>query len=261
MVKEKIYIYTLSDSSGVRYVGQTKKLKNRFYRHIFDGKNFGGKNKRCSWIKSLLNKNEKPIMEIIDEVDVDEWIFWERYWISQFKTWGFNLVNDTDGGEGQYGRIFSNETRIKISLSKKGKIPKNINILKKCNIKEPVVQYDLDGNRINEYESSNYVKEVLGVKNVFLVITKKRCSANGYIWRFKSDKLTDSEILEIKNKHLKLRKKPILQKSKTGEILKEWGSVREVKKIYPNIMSVLSGNRKSAGGYFWEYKNNEFRGF
>lgn len=260
MVKEKVYIYTLSDSSGVRYIGQTKRIKDRFYRHIFDGKNFGGKNKRCSWVKSLLNKGEKPIMEIIDEVDFNEWVFWEKYWISQFKTWGFNLVNDTDGGEGQYGRIFSEETKLKMSLVKKGKTPKNIDVFKKCNIKGEVVQYDLNGNKLNEFESSNYVKNILGVKNVHLVITKKRCSAGGYIWRNKGDELTNEEILEIKNKRLSLDKKIVLQFTKEGELIKEWCSVTEVKKIYPHIMGVLSGDRKSAGGYLWKYKNNEFRG-
>jgi len=35
---EKIKIYTLSDSSGVKYIGKTKNLKQRYYQHIFDGK-------------------------------------------------------------------------------------------------------------------------------------------------------------------------------------------------------------------------------
>lgn len=41
----------------------------------------------------------KPIIEIIDEVPVSEWEFWEIYWISQFKTWGFDLTNGTEGGD------------------------------------------------------------------------------------------------------------------------------------------------------------------
>ena len=182
----KIYIYTLSDNLGVKYVGQTKNIKLRFYRHIYDAKINGGQNKRCSWIKSLLNKNEKPIIEVIDEVDVD-WVFWETYWISQMRTWGFDLVNSTDGGEGSYGRIVSDETKLKMSLSKKGKIPKNIDLFRQSTIKGVVVQYDLNGVKVGEYESSNYVKKTLKIKNVCNVINKKRNSAGGYFWRYKDN--------------------------------------------------------------------------
>jgi hypothetical protein len=34
------------------------------------------------------NKNKKPIIEVIDEVNINEWEFWEMYWICQFKSWG-----------------------------------------------------------------------------------------------------------------------------------------------------------------------------
>ncbi|TXG84773.1 MAG: hypothetical protein E6R13_02760, partial [Spirochaetes bacterium] len=197
---EKIYIYTLSDSLGVRYVGKTKNLKLRLYRHIFDAKKNGGQNKRCSWVKSLLNKGEKPIIEIIDICNENNWIITEQYWISQFKTWGFNLVNETIGGEGNYGRKNNDETKLKMSLSKKGKTPKNINLIKKINIKDIVIQYSLDGSKINEYESASYVKNVLGVKNISKVINKKRCTAGGFIWRLKSEELTQDDILKIKNK-------------------------------------------------------------
>ena len=39
-------------------------------------------------------------LEIIDEVPVDEWVYWEKYWIEQFRQWGFKLVNGNKGGGG-----------------------------------------------------------------------------------------------------------------------------------------------------------------
>jgi len=149
-----VFIYTLAepDSSVVRYIGQTKNPKNRFYRHIYDAKNDGRKNKRCSWIKSLLNKNQRPIMEIIDEVDIKEWIFWEQYWICQFKAWGFNLVNETIGGEGSYNHKHTALTKERMSLVKKGKLPKNYEQFRKSTIKKSVLQYDLNGNLIKKWD-------------------------------------------------------------------------------------------------------------
>jgi hypothetical protein len=253
---EKIYIYTLSDNLGVRYIGKTKDIKTRLYRHVYEANKKGKKNKRSSWIKSLLNKGEKPIIQIVDEVEGYEWEFWEKYWINQFRSWGFNLVNDSDGGEGAYGRLVTDETKLKMSLAKKGKTPKNIDLFKKSTIKGAVIQYDLKGNKIGEYESSNYVKEVLKIKNVCNVIHKKRNTAGGYIWRFKGDELSEKEIKEIQNKHLRQEKKIVYQISKDNKLIKEWSSVNEIKKIYPHINGVLSGRRKTAGGYFWVYKIN-----
>lgn len=45
--------------------------------------------------------------------------FWEQYWISQFKTWGFNLTNTSPGGyNNNYKR--TDKTRQKMRISKLG---------------------------------------------------------------------------------------------------------------------------------------------
>jgi group I intron endonuclease len=97
----KIFIYTLTDpnTKQVRYVGKTGDIKTRFERHINESKNSTLSHKKA-WVNSLLNKNKEPIIEVIDVVDINEWQFWETYWISQFKTWGFYLTNMTHGGDG-----------------------------------------------------------------------------------------------------------------------------------------------------------------
>jgi hypothetical protein len=58
----------------------------------------------------------------------------------------------------------------------------------------------------------------------------------------------------IKNKHLKQKKKIVNQLTIDGELVREWSSVNEIKKIYPHINAVLSGSRKTADGYLWKYK-------
>lgn len=80
--------------------------------------------KKNAWIKSLKKRGLKPKIEELDLVLESEWEFWEQYWISQFKTWGFELKNATDGGAGQTSgfmkknyKIFTKEHRKKISLS------------------------------------------------------------------------------------------------------------------------------------------------
>ena len=98
MIEQKTYIYTLTDprNNQVRYVGKSNNPTKRLYCHIGRTE----KNHKYCWLKSLANEGHQPLLDIIDEVPIDEWVFWERYWIAQFRAWGFNLTNLTDGGEG-----------------------------------------------------------------------------------------------------------------------------------------------------------------
>lgn len=104
MVKIKIYYLSNPITNDVRYVGQTKQsLKKRLSKHIVDSNTILKKTHNHSWIKSLLNKNLKPEIHLIDIVDEIDWVFWEQHYISLFKSWGFKLNNHTVGGEGKIG--------------------------------------------------------------------------------------------------------------------------------------------------------------
>ena len=135
----KTYIYILQDpiTQEVRYVGKSNNPKRRYTSHLCDKPKV--KYYSYYWIQSLLKKGLKPIMTIIDETDHD-WQQLEKYWIGQFKAWGFKLTNITEGGEGQRGVKFSKETRQKMSDSRKGFKPKPESILKmKETIKNRVI--------------------------------------------------------------------------------------------------------------------------
>ena len=85
METAKIYTLTCPITLEIRYVGKTeKKLETRLSNHIkVSEKSNTHKN---NWIKSLLKKELTPIIELLDIVPEIEWQFWEKYWISQFKT-------------------------------------------------------------------------------------------------------------------------------------------------------------------------------
>jgi group I intron endonuclease len=90
-------IYTLTDpiDNQVKYIGQTKNPCRRLYEHLREKT----PTKKNNWIKSLQKKGYNPIFEVLDEVVEDDANLYEIYWISQFKTWGFELKNDTIGGD------------------------------------------------------------------------------------------------------------------------------------------------------------------
>lgn len=128
----EIIVYTLSDprNNHIKYVGITSRPKRRLYEHLNDDEN----NKKSAWIKKLKSLELEPIYEVIEKTDLLNYSLIEQYWISQFKCWGFELLNMTDGGEGSYGLVpwnkglkgvfkHSEESKLKMSHKRKGKIP------------------------------------------------------------------------------------------------------------------------------------------
>ena len=98
-------IYTLTDpiTGEIKYIGKTTKaLSKRLTNHVCNSKHTRFYTE-C-WIKGLVDKGLRPMIELVDKVDED-WKFWEQYYISQFKAWGFNLTNLTEGGDGTSGLI------------------------------------------------------------------------------------------------------------------------------------------------------------
>ena len=118
-------IYALTDprDNSIRYIGYSKDLSYRLYRHIKDGEKAGTKNfktYKCYWIAELLNLNMLPniiqIEEHLNEHNVQEA---EIMYISIFKKMGCHLTNGTDGGDGI--PCMSDDIKRKISNSRKGK--------------------------------------------------------------------------------------------------------------------------------------------
>jgi hypothetical protein len=115
------FIYTLSDPDTleIRYVGKANDIKYRLWSHIHEAKRNSRNLRKCNWIKKLLAQGKKPIIDIIEEVPIESWKDSEIYWISQFKAWGFNLINMTSGGE---CGIISENCKKALSKSKRGHV-------------------------------------------------------------------------------------------------------------------------------------------
>lgn len=98
---KEIIVYTLTDPRDglVKYVGITSRPTRRMVDHLNDKRN----NLKSTWVKSLKKLGLKPLFDVIDITDKENYSKIEQYWISQMKTWGFPLKNMTDGGDGSYG--------------------------------------------------------------------------------------------------------------------------------------------------------------
>ncbi len=118
------FIYTLSDNTGIRYVGKSNDPEKRLSIHLKESKY--KRTRKEKWISSLLETGEFPKIEILESVDSSQWSFFESYWISQLSQWGFNLVNGTSGGEGSdgfRGKNHTEESKSKMSKKARGRKP------------------------------------------------------------------------------------------------------------------------------------------
>lgn len=55
---------------------------------------------KTTWLLELYRQNKKPEMEIVDTVKMEDWKYWESWWIEYFKSIGCKLVNSGKGGNG-----------------------------------------------------------------------------------------------------------------------------------------------------------------
>jgi len=121
------FIYALADprTREIRYIGKADKPKIRFDRHVDDAKAKREKCYKSNWIRSLLAKGLRPVLQIIDEVLRTEWQAAEAAYIQFYRDEGCPLVNVLSGGEGSgsgplnhfYGKKHSPEAVVKMSVA------------------------------------------------------------------------------------------------------------------------------------------------
>jgi hypothetical protein len=112
------FIYTLCDPDTlmVRYVGKTNNPRHRLAQHLLEKKK--DNSHKARWIKKLKREGKKPILQIIEEVDMDKWEEAEIKWISFYKGLGCKLTNISEGG---HSHLITNEMRDKIRKANLGK--------------------------------------------------------------------------------------------------------------------------------------------
>lgn len=239
--------YTLAstrDLNEIRYIGKTvKPLHYRLDGHLCAARRAKNlnytHNHNYNWINKEVKEGYSIIIEEIDECDSNfNWQLIEKYWISQFKSWGFKLNNISEGGDGVagykqseelirkrtkplIGTHRSEETKKKISESSLGK---EISQETKNKIKDKIInlqgrkvkQYDLDGNFIKTWDYIKLASTSLHIDaaniSACCMYKPNHSTAGGYIWRYEED---NSPIIIDKSNY-------IVQIDFFGNKIKEW---------------------------------------
>jgi len=115
-----VKIYKLIDPNTleIRYIGKTiQTIKKRLSAHITRTKQERVYHVNC-WIYSLLLRNQKPIIELIENCEDTLWEEREKYWIQYYGI--DNLCNHSLGGENGSNMPLTEEHKKKISDTLKG---------------------------------------------------------------------------------------------------------------------------------------------
>lgn len=227
------YIYTLSCpiSKKVRYIGQTINPKQRLNQHLYLN-NKGKKFHHINWLTLLKSQNLKPIFEILDEVLVEDLNYWEKFYISQFKCWGFDLTNTSSK---DYFRVH----RVNMSKGKK------------------VLCYKKEGLYKTFTSARECAKELnLSFRTISCICNNtKKVTQNDFTFSFSP--LTNMEI-EKRFSHTVVRKSIVAKSVSTNEkhIFNSQVKASEILNVnFRNINQCLKGIRKTCGGFTWEYLN------
>lgn len=122
-MKHDWVVYALTDDSGtVRYIGKTANAKSRLTAHVTVAKRTNATTHSSNWIRSLLRRGIRPQMIIVEKCDSESHCFSrEIAWIKHFRDQGNDLCNRSSGGDGPRGCTATMETRLLMSMARKGK--------------------------------------------------------------------------------------------------------------------------------------------
>jgi group I intron endonuclease len=199
---KKSGIYKITNPKGEIYIGCSRNIHIRWMNY---------KNSSKTAKQPKLNQSfetygfENHIFEIIEDIEV-LLAKQEKYWIEFYNSYNEGLNSNPGGGgveahnentkkliseKGKLnigkrknshwkGKTRSEENKIKISQSKKGK-PLLAN-------NKPIIQYDKQGNFIQEYPSiEEAAKQIKGNPTAINNALKKgnNSTSSGYIWKYK----------------------------------------------------------------------------
>lgn len=184
------FIYTLSDPNNgiVRYIGKTNNIKKRLQKHLSNN-HLSSPTKKNNWIISLIRKDMIPIIEVLDEVDSNDIDFYEVFYISLFKSWGFDLLNGTDGGDGYdwSGRKHKKSSNIKNRMNSPHR--------------KSVAKLDMNGNILEKYHSLREagLKNNINKAHISKVCRGIQKTSGGFKWMF-IDRITEVKVDEVKKR-------------------------------------------------------------
>lgn len=234
-----------------KYIGITCQLsdrKSQHKKHLSTGKHYN------DYLQRSYNKygKENFVFKILEKIKTNKYEASERelYWINKLKTLytqeGYNI--ELGGYNGKVNKQTIEKIRNSV-VENQGK---------------SILQYDLDGNFIREWNSISEAsrESKLSIQNIMCCLKYKSKRAGNYIWRyFQEDYPT--KIKKHSNK-LQSHQKKIIQYSLNGEFIKIWDCIGDACEFYcgDRLNGNLTAAIKRKGTAFdfqWRYFTTKYK--
>lgn len=246
------YIYRIKNNDNDKcYIGATTQgdPETRWVQHKCDARN----NRHYSLLSRAINKygEDRFSFHVMAKCsNREEMNLYERAFISLFNS----HVSD-NGYNIQWGGDFSgkhsDKTKQKMSDSwYKSRLKTHV---------EPVVKYDLEGNKIQEFDSILEAQNDCGSTggDISQICQGKQLTYKGFTYRYNGDEFDKYPVRRNTSK------RPVLQvDTNTGDVINEFSSIADAnrylgKERNPNISRVCRklDNYETAYGFNWKYKN------
>lgn len=271
------FIYKIyNDINNNLYIGETiRPIEKRWAQHKDKAKDTN----ITGHLQLAMRKYgiDKFHIKIIEECPDNDRFNRERYWIAYYNSYE-DGYNSTYGGEGTNEYNYDEIYELWLNGENVEQICKNIhccnatvqNALRSKGIKyidhvnrtfaKPVIQYDKSGGFIARYNSANEAGRAMGRINGTNII--KCCKGEiktslGYIWKYEDDNTTIEELVQTRKK--RTTGKIVLQFDLENNFIAEYESCEKAGKALNKSGSVINrcarGERKTAYGYKWKYKD------
>lgn len=244
---ETTFIYSLVDpnTNEIRYIGKSNNPNKRLYDHIHSC-NLTHTHKNI-WIKSLIKENKKPIVNIIQEVPINEWEFYEKYWINEYRNKGSKLTNLEPGGNGLTRHTYNTKERMKLRHIEHP----NYN---KCKDKHYIID--------KEELYQKYIVENLSINECVKYFNIPQTTIYRNLKEYKIKKDKSIWVKQCANPSRNIIKNVVLKYDLDFNLIGEFLGLKEAaKSVNKNDISGISeccnGKSITAHNYIWRYKNEE----
>jgi len=168
---------------------------------------------------------------VIDEVE--DWKFWESYWIEQFRCWGFKLENKNNGGGG----------------------PSNYTEEQKQKMRKPRIE-----------GTGNKISKTLRERNHSQYYTQEVRQKMAAPQKGRPKPFTEEHIKNVSKANLESKGKTVECYSLNGDFIKDFPCLREAKiwllkekfiyspNIDKQIKDCCNGRQKTCHGFKFKYK-------
>ena len=206
--------------NGKCYIGQSVNIEHRFQKHKCANDNF--------YIHNALKKYgiQNFIFSIVEECSPEQLNEKEKMYIQVYNSLMPNGYNMIEGGSNGVG----------------------------LNKRKKVYQYNLQGEKINSYNSAKEASEKTGLSHgtICSCCRGERKQTGGYQWRYENSNLPLKCFQEI----IKTETKKIIQQlDENNNIIGEYPTLSAAGKSnkisISNISECCNGKRKTAGGFKW----------